>query len=766
MSRLITVICLFSLYTTGVAQTSFILSGDKWKYLDNGSDQNTAWYGVDFADTSWNSGYTEFGYGDGDESTTVSYGPDSTNKYITTYFRKTVEIANPSQFANFTLRVKRDDGIIAYVNGVEAYRNNMPNGNNLYNTPSATFCTDDGNTWLTATLASGLFFDGNNTIAVEVHNYSITSSDITFDLELLGNNYANTATRGPYLQVATTSGITIRWRTQTAENSKVFFGLQPGMLTDSVFTDSSVTEHIVQLTGLDANTKYYYSIGSSNGTLDAGADLYFNTLPEEGTAGKYTIWATGDCGTGYTIQSRVLQQYRQYMGNSSADAWILLGDNAYQNCTDNEFQANFFDVYKRELKKTTLWPTPGNHDYYSGSSYYYGDLTVPYYKIFSVPQAGQSGGLPSGMPSYYSYNIGNTHMVSIDSHGYEPGTGKRFYDTTSTVVNWLKNDLAQNTQQWTVVYFHYPPYSKGNHDSDTVQVMLNIRQNILKILENNKVDLVLSGHSHCYERSKLINGHYDTEDTFNDTLHSISTSSALFDNTGNSCPYIKNGADALGVVYAVSGSAGKVGAASNGWPHNAMIYSDTLRGGSIILEIDHNRMDGIWLCDDGIIRDRFTIMKNVNTLFADTIDSGDSIVLNASWKGNYHWSYGNDSTQAVTFYPDTTTIYYVTDPYSCLADTFYITVNQPVLTGDKEVSAGLVIYPNPATNYVTIALPPAINSALLKVFDGSGRLINQSTVNNQKYQTIDTSGFNSGIYLIVITDGNLNSYKARLIVSK
>lgn len=69
-----------------------------WKYLDNGSNQDVAWRASSFADGGWASNSAELGYGDGDEATIVSYGPSSSNKFITTYFRKTFTIANPAQY--------------------------------------------------------------------------------------------------------------------------------------------------------------------------------------------------------------------------------------------------------------------------------------------------------------------------------------------------------------------------------------------------------------------------------------------------------------------------------------------------------------------------------------------------------------------------------------------------------------------------------------------------------------------------------------------
>jgi hypothetical protein len=100
------------------SQTVLVPQGANWKYLDNGSDQGTLWQQPGFNDASWASGSAELGYGDGDENTTVSYGPNSSNKYITTYFRHAFTVSNPAQYSSLYLEWMRDDGIVIYLNGV------------------------------------------------------------------------------------------------------------------------------------------------------------------------------------------------------------------------------------------------------------------------------------------------------------------------------------------------------------------------------------------------------------------------------------------------------------------------------------------------------------------------------------------------------------------------------------------------------------------------------------------------------------------------
>ncbi|HET6227760.1 MAG TPA: fibronectin type III domain-containing protein, partial [Bacteroidia bacterium] len=286
--------CFVSQFT--FAQTTIIATGTSWKYLDNGSNQGTAWYGTGFNDASWASGNAQLGYGDGDEATAVSYGSNAGAKYITTYFRKTIFVADASLYTNYTLNVKRDDGVVVYINGVEKYRNNMPTGTITYTTSASSTCSDDGATFQSTTLASGSLVTGTNVIAVEMHQVNGSSSDISFDLSLIGNPAGGgaTLTRGPYLQKGTPSSVVVRWRSNIATNSTVKYGLTAANLNLTASNASSVTEHEIQLTGLSANTKYFYSIGSSTQTLQGDANNFFVTAPTVVTTKKTNIWVTGD----------------------------------------------------------------------------------------------------------------------------------------------------------------------------------------------------------------------------------------------------------------------------------------------------------------------------------------------------------------------------------------------------------------------------------------------------------------------------------------
>src|SRR5262245_49904612 len=110
------------------AQVPLISPGAVWKYDDRGLDQGTAWSGAGFNDTSWPSGAAQLGYGDGDEATAVGFGPNPDSKFITTYCRHAFNVASPTTITNLRVRLLRDDGGVVYLNGVEVFRSNMPQG--------------------------------------------------------------------------------------------------------------------------------------------------------------------------------------------------------------------------------------------------------------------------------------------------------------------------------------------------------------------------------------------------------------------------------------------------------------------------------------------------------------------------------------------------------------------------------------------------------------------------------------------------------------
>ncbi|HPD47710.1 MAG TPA: lamin tail domain-containing protein [Anaerohalosphaeraceae bacterium] len=167
---------------------ALVTTGSIWRYLDDGSDQGVAWRAVDFDDSAWLSGSSQLGYGGDGEATTVGYGPDEGNKYITTYFRHRLDIPDVTQFVGFKLRILRDDGAVIYINGEEFQRTNMPLlGDINYLTRASSNLTGAAeDTFHEFIVDPGKLRNGTNVLAVEVHQVLPSSADISFDLILEG----------------------------------------------------------------------------------------------------------------------------------------------------------------------------------------------------------------------------------------------------------------------------------------------------------------------------------------------------------------------------------------------------------------------------------------------------------------------------------------------------------------------------------------------------------------------------------------------------
>ncbi|MBL7738961.1 MAG: metallophosphoesterase [Chitinophagaceae bacterium] len=539
------------------------------------------------------------------------------------------------------------------------------------------------------TIPVSAFTAGSNTIAVEVHQQSVSSSDISFNLQLLANDaFAATLVRGPYLNRGGQSTMTVRWRTTTAVASRLeigtVFGVYPTVLTNA----TPKTEHELVLTGLEPDTKYYYRVGNTVLTGANDPDRFFVTLPSANTTRKLRFAVFGDCGRDQNgFQSGALTQYRAYLAAntiSEVDGMLLLGDNAYDNGTDAEFTDGFFDVYSSNiLKNHKIYPSPGNHEYANAANPT--SRTIAYYQSFTMPANGELGGVSSGTEAFYSFDAGDIHFISLDSYGMEAGN-TRLYDTTGVQALWLKSDLAATNKKWVIAFFHHPPYTKGSHNSDTEADLRAIRENFIRILERNGVDMVLCGHSHNYERSYLLKGYYKataagsplTESNFSIGAHAVGSSNGKYDGSSNSCVYTTgSGKYNHGTVYVVSGSAGADGGVQtdyDGYPHNALPNSID-DGGMFYFEVEKNRLDAKFIRRTGEIADQFTIMKDVNQ--KDTIDilEGEPITLTASWPGTYHWSTGA-TTASITVTPAAgINNYTVNDSLSCINDQVVVYAN-------------------------------------------------------------------------------------------
>ena len=443
--------------------------------------------------------------------------------------------------------------------------------------------------------------------------------------------------RGPYLQTGAPTSTIVHWRTHVTGSSMVRYGDSPAELTESLSNLGNSKEHVVTITGLKPATRYYYQVETvtEDGaviTSKVGEDCFFETSPPVGSKGKTSIWVLGDSGTGNAAARKVYQGFNATFSEGEephADVWLMLGDNAYSRGEDVQFQKAVFETYPRILRNSVLWPALGNHD---AQTVINGVIGKPYLDIFDLPTKGEAGGLPSGTEYYYSFDYANIHFVCLDSE-----TRVNFTDVPGGggMYDWLEADLQANQQDWLIVFFHHPPYTKGSHDSDKELKHIQMRHHFLPLLESYGVDLCLGGHSHCYERSYLIKGHYGAESgsvTFNPKPASEGgnivdrgngSTRGIVDEKGqfqlDSAPdgaYEKVlGSSHSGAVYSVAGASGKLSKWHNGSkalvhpaPHPAHLVNLRLMG-SMIIEVEGYTMNVRYLDGKGETRDDFTIQK-------------------------------------------------------------------------------------------------------------------------------------------------------------
>ncbi len=400
--------------------------------------------------------------------------------------------------------------------------------------------------------------------------------------------------RHAYLQQGTSDSVIIVWRTNIPCDSRVRFGPAPDQLTQEITSSSSVTDHVVTLDDLAPATRYYYEIGTTAAVL-AGGDTnhYFDTAPPTDTTPRFTAWVVGDSGAGSSAQTAVRDAMLAHVGPDLPSIYIHVGDMAYNSGADSEFTNRFFLPYQDILRHTVCWPVIGNHEGQTSDS---ASQTGPYYQAYVLPTAGEAGGLPSGTEAYYSFDFANVHFVALDSYETDRSPG-------SPMLTWLDADLADTAADWIVAFWHHPPYSKGSHDSDTEVELIDMRENVLPILEAAGVDLVLAGHSHIYERSYLVDSAYDTPTTA--AGHVVDSGDGRTSGDG---AYTKSaGLNAHeGCVYVVAGHGG-AGLSQEGT--HPLMYFTELEHGSCILTVEGNALSLRNIRHDGVVSDWFDLIK-------------------------------------------------------------------------------------------------------------------------------------------------------------
>jgi len=409
--------------------------------------------------------------------------------------------------------------------------------------------------------------------------------------------------RGPYLQSVAQESIKILWRTDAPLSSKVEISMSVGgPAIETIIEDTMITDHIILVDDLTPGTTYYYRIGQEDGFFTDAHERYQFTTSTQ-TDEQLSFWAIGDFGSKNQNQIMVRDAFMDLVAPDYPDFWLWLGDNAYDDGKDFEYQERVFTPpygYDSLMTFMPFYPVPGNHDYLSVNGFSPPPQhRGPYFDIVEVPQNAEAGGTPSNTELYYSFDYGNAHFVGINSEAF----AYTFF-AGSVMEEWLREDLRNTDKLWKIVYWHQPPYSKGSHDSDDFYeiFMKAMRNNYNPVVEHFGVDLVLNGHSHVYERSHLLRGHYGGSGTFDESM--------FVDNENPYIKYLDGDIPDNGTMYIVEGNSGK-GTSDPRFGHPVMAFEDGGSDvcGSLLVEIDGSRLVGKYISSDGTVKDEFEIIK-------------------------------------------------------------------------------------------------------------------------------------------------------------
>ena len=282
--------------------------------------------------------------------------------------------------------------------------------------------------------------------------------------------------RQPYLQQVTMTDAKVGWvsagigeRVSITAPAGTPLGAAPGVIDSSALRSAGEKQMWSSLGSLEPNTIYCYELDTDTEAMNQRTG--FRTAPTATGDQPVRFLAFGDSGGGGEDQYALADQ----MLTVPYDLMIHTGDIAYDSGTISQYENNVFGVYGDIFRNIPFFPSSGNHDYKTNQG-------APFREVFNLP--GDSG------EKWYSFDYGRVHFVALDTES-----------DYSTQAAWLDKDLAATQLPWKIIYMHRPPYSSGEHGSDTT-----LRNKLAPVLERHGVQLVLSGHDHDYERMKPQDG--------------------------------------------------------------------------------------------------------------------------------------------------------------------------------------------------------------------------------------------------------------------
>ena len=510
--------------TTKIGDSAQLIStATTWKYLDNNVDPGTetdryAWTKADYNDSEWKSEAGKFGakkgkledLGDGFVPTVLL------NQYINGvngddipafFFRTTVNISNLDDFSSLSGKLYYDDAAIVYINGVKVASFDEPEGgfeSNMSYGGSNASNPKEGVISLTKEQLKDVIKTGQNTIAVELHQGRVSSSDIYFEFNNLQVDYGQEETTVEQKALNLTIGedetkMNLTWYANTNTSGTVQLAKAGAMINGefpSQFTTVEATNNQANdkgfyynqatLANLEENTKYVYRV--VNG--DQVSKIYdFTTKDFDGSynfifAGDPQIGASGSASKDTEGWDKTLSDSI----NKFNPNFILSAGDQVNTASDENQYSGYLD--HEELTSVPQATTIGNHDSSSNA----------YTQHFNLPNETAKGETAAGTDYWYVYN--NTLFMNINTNNTSTAEHKAF----------MKEAIKENQDvRWKVVVFHHSVYSVASHSVESS--ILKRREELTPVFDDLGIDVVLMGHDHVYVRSNMMKGMKVSQET-------------------------------------------------------------------------------------------------------------------------------------------------------------------------------------------------------------------------------------------------------------
>ena len=281
-------------------------------------------------------------------------------------------------------------------------------------------------------------------------------------------------TVGPYLQRVSKKAATVLVRTDTDQKLILKYKKESAKKWKTKTDVTASSTHRYRLLRLKKKNNYKYYLTDSSGNR-LTQTYTFETRSKIKKNNPLKVAVLGDSRTGDEARLSVAQQIMRW------DPEMILHSGDFGDTgTETEFIDDVFTPYQALLAERVMYGAIGNHDFTTAEA-------APYKEFFELPQKN------SGSENYYSFTVDKAHFITIN-------TSMKYIEGSDQYI-WLDQELAASNKKWKIVFMHHPPYSSGSHGSTEA-----MWDTIVPLFEAYGVDLVFTGHDHCYERNQEING--------------------------------------------------------------------------------------------------------------------------------------------------------------------------------------------------------------------------------------------------------------------